>query len=258
MSTDEILALFGSPLNAYKARRVAIGESRAAVYELSVPGKQRLFLKSQRREPLFTLQGEAERLRWLQGRAPVPVLVDFVTDETHDHLLMQGLLGEDAATLKMEPARLVELLAEALRGLHAIDIASCPFRHAADDLIRRAEAVMMAGEVDEDNFDPENLGRTPASIFAEMVRCKPITEDLVFTHGDFCLPNVIVHAAGLSGFIDVGTSGVGDRYRDLALVGRSLNHNLGPAWLEVFFESYGLVEPDLAKLRYYRLLDEFF
>ena len=153
-----------SHLQGYEWHPVAIGESRATVHRLSASGRPALFLKSQRRELLFGLQGEAERLRWLHGRAPVPVLVDFVADQTHDHLLMEALTGEDAATVKMDPGSLVVLLAEALRGLHAFDIANCPFRHAADDLINRASAILAAGQVDEGNFDPQTWdGRHPKS-----------------------------------------------------------------------------------------------
>ena len=258
MNTDGLPACLGSRLRRYTQRRVSIGESRAAVFELSSPGEKRLFLKSQRREALFTLEGEAERLRWLQGRAPVPVLVDFVADQTHDHLLVEALPGEDAATASLSSESLVALLADALRELHAIDITACPFRHMAEDLISRASAILAAGQVDEGNFDPGNIGRPPSEIFAEMLAGRPVSEDQAFTHGDFCLPNVIIHDKRLSGYIDLGSAGIGDPYRDLALVGRSLNRNLGPGWMEAFFARYGLAEPDPDKLRYYRLLDEFF
>lgn len=258
MSRDEIPVCLRLRLRRYTLRRVAIGESRATVYELSAPGEKRMFLKSQRREPLFTLEGEAERLRWLQGRAPVPGLVDFVTDQTHDHLLMEALAGEDAATAKLSPEALVALLAEALRELHAVDITTCPFRHAADDLISRASALRAAGQVDEGNLDPKNLGRPLSEIFVEMLALRPASEDRVFTHGDFCLPNVIIHHGRLSGLIDLGSAGIGDRYRDLALIGRSLDRNHGPGWTDVFLARYGLAAPDPGKLRYYRLIDEFF
>lgn len=248
----------GCHVTGYDGQPVSIGESRATVHRLSKPGQPTLFLKSQRRESLFGLRDEAERLRWLQGRVPVPGLVDYGEDADHDYLLMHALPGKDAATVKLAPDQLVPLLADALRDWHAVAIADCPFFHTAAELTQRAQAIINAGQVDEDNLDPVNQGRPPADIFAEMVAGKPDPEDLVLTHGDFCLPNVIVHDGRVSGFIDVGTAGIGDRYRDLALIGRSLTRNLGPGWVERFFERYGLLEPDTGKLRYYRLLDEFF
>ena len=218
-------------LSGYVIEPVTIGESRASVFRLSAPSRETLILKTQRRELLHGLYGEAERLRWLRNRAPVPEVVDFVANQSHDYLLMQALPGGDAATVKLDPDRLVTILAEGLRELHAVDISDCPFRHTAGDLITRAESYLREGAVDESNLDPENMGRPPADIFAEMVAVRPKAEELVFTHGDFCLPNVIVHDGRLGGFVDLGTSGIGDLYRDLALVGRSLHRNLGPDWL---------------------------
>ena len=85
-------------------------------------------------------------------------------------------------------------------------------------------------------------------------------EDLVFTHGDYCLPNVFLDLTGrrLTGFIDWGRAGIADRYQDLALAERSLRFNFGPGWERCLFDAYGLTHVDEAKLAYYRLLDEMF
>lgn len=47
------------------------------------------------------------------------------------------------------------------------------------------------------------------------------------------------------------------RYQDLALAARSIERNLGQAWVKPFFEVYG-VEPDEQRMKFYCLLDEFF
>ena len=62
----------------------------------------------------------------------------------------------------------------------------------------------------------------------------------------------------MSGFVDLGRAGVGDRYRDLALAQRSLIRNCGAVWVPFFFTEYGLPQPDEAKLTFYQLLDEFY
>ncbi len=87
-------------------------------------------------------------------------------------------------------------------------------------------------------------------------------EDLVFTHGDYSLPNVIPNDDGtrvaLSGFVDCARAGVGDRYQDLALAARSIASSLGPEWVSLLFERYALTHIDERKLGFYTLLDEFF
>ena len=79
---------------------------------------------------------------------------------------------------------------------------------------------------------------------------QPESEDLVFTHGDYCLPNILVDRGRLGGFIDWGYAGVGDRYRDLSSCAWSVGHNLGEEWIPCFFAAYGVVI-DQEKLDYY-------
>jgi hypothetical protein len=88
-------------------------------------------------------------------------------------------------------------------------------------------------------------------------------EDRRFTHGDFCLPNVLLVEDGrggfqVSGFVDCGNAGIADAYQDLALAARSVARNFGEPLVRVLFAKYGLAQPDEPKLAYYQLLDEFF
>jgi aminoglycoside phosphotransferase len=113
--------------------------------------------------------------------------------------------------------------------------------------------------VDESDFDEIRAGRTANDLLAEVMERIPQYEDRVFTHGDYCLPNIIVTQDGhLSGFIDVGRAGTGDRYRDIALACRSIAYNWGREWIPVFAEAYGLTGIDQKKLAFYQLVDEFF
>lgn len=193
-------------------QRITIGESRAGVFHLNAPGQADMVLKAQVRDPLFPLQGEADRMRWLHGRIPVPRVIDFIQDSERDYLLMTALPGQDAATAKLPPGELIAILADALRRLHAVETAGCPFRHAIGDCVAESKAMLDAGRVNVGNFDPENQGREPSAIFAELNATRPADETCVFTHGDFCLPNVIIAAGQLSGFVDLGRAGAGDPY----------------------------------------------
>ena len=93
----------------------------------------------------------------------------------------------------------------------------------------------------------------------------------MFTHGDYCFPNVILRESSgeqgfptdgpglaLSGFVDCGRAGVADPYQDLALCARSVVRNLGAEWVPVFFAEYGLSVVDQERIDFYTLLDEFF
>jgi aminoglycoside phosphotransferase len=100
-------------------------------------------------------------------------------------------------------------------------------------------------------------------VLHELLAAAPIEEDLVLTHGDFCLPNVIIrpHAAGaprVAGLVDCGRAGVADRYQDIALGLRSIAYNFGGGAVPAFLEAYGLRRVDQAEVDFIWLLDEFF
>lgn len=155
---------------------------------------------------------------------------------------------------------MVKLLAEGLKKLHSLYISQCPFDSRMNSQLEAARQRMQAGLVDETDFDEKRQGRKATALFEELLRTRPTGEDLVFTHGDYCLPNVILDSTGtaLSGFIDLGRSGMADRYQDLALAARSLEFNFGPEFVPALFEEYGLIEVDWAKIEFFQLLDEFF
>jgi kanamycin kinase/aminoglycoside 3'-phosphotransferase-2 len=239
--------------------QVTLGESGAQVYRLRV-GTETHYLKVEPRRPWGELHAEAERLRWLQGRLPVPTLLYAGADERQSYLLTTEVLGADATDERWlaDPARLVVLLAEGLQLIHRLPVIGCPFDQRLDGELARAAARVAVGAVDADDFDEERAGRAPASLLDELHAARPADEDLVLIHGDYCFPNVVIKDWALSGFIDLGRCGVADRYHDLAQAARSVRRNLGDGWVAPFFAAYGIGAPDEAKLRYYQLLDELF
>lgn len=245
-------------LSGYRWHRQTIGRSQAGVFRLVAGGRPGLFLKCERSGPFAELADEAARLRWLAGQGVAcPDVIALDSHAGHDWLLMSAVAGEDLAAA-IDPAGIIDIMASALRALHALDIRSCPFDHRLDSRIAAARARMEAGGVDESDFDDERQDWTAAEAFAELLALRPAAEDLVVTHGDACLPNIMAAEGLFSGFIDCGRLGVADRHQDLALACRSIRHNLGEAWIEPFLELYRPPKAEPAKLSWYRLLDEFF
>lgn len=236
------------------------GLSAAQVFHLQLPAKSS-YLKYLPHGTHFDLTGERERLLWLKDKLPVPDVLHWQTTEEGQYLLMSELKGFTCSQDEMvnNPALTVQLLAEALKQIHAIDWQNCPFSRRNKDLIHHCRTNMDKGVVDETDFDDWWWGQPVEQLWQEVIETRPASEDLVLVHGDACLPNFLVlpEEKQVSGFIDVGALGVGDRYVDLALTHRSIIYNLGEKWVAPFFEAYGIA-PDPTKIRWYRLVDEFF
>ena len=247
-------------VDRYSFERVHIGCSGTDVFRLTAANAPPLFLKF---DTLFTssgLNGEVERLRWLQGRLPVPRVIAFANGDDGDYLLteaIEGATGVDAG--RDDPDAVVAALACSLRSLHAQPIDDCPFDEPLRVWIQRAGERMVSGQVDESDFDTERRGRSAEDLFRELKNFPPLKHGRAITHGDACLPNIIFgNNFAVVGFVDCGRAGIADPYQDLALASRSISSNLGERWVPKFFEAYGLTKVDRQKLRFYRLLDEFF
>lgn len=242
--------------------RNGVGMSASAVYRLTSPDGAVHHLKVAPRDAQGgELEAEAARLRWVRGHLPVPQVLRLAIGPEYVALLLSAIPGVMAfdACLHDDIPGLITTLAEGLCAIHALPVADCPFDERLAAKLPRAQARVEHGMVTIDELD-EDHRQSPAALLA-LLRATPAPpEDLVFTHGDYCLPNILIdpQTRQITGFIDWSRAGIADRYQDLAIAARTIAHNLGPQWSQPFLAAYGLAKPDEAKLEYYRLLDEFF
>lgn len=210
-------------------------------------------------------------LRWLEGRLSVPKVLCALQEGEHQYLLMSRMPGKMACDPEFmkDPEGLVQLLADALRTLWAVDISNCPKARALEADLLEARKRVAQNLIDMDDVEPETFGpggfESPAALLAWLEENKPPVEP-VLSHGDLCLPNVFFEEGRLSGFIDLGDCGISDKWRDIALCHRSLRHNFCGKYAacpvpdfdpDILFDKLG-IDPNWEKLRYYVLLDELF
>lgn len=215
-------------------------------------------------------ENQLAMLRWLDGKTIAPRVLDTTVHNGFRWTRMTRISGEMACAdvYRADPHRLVRVLAEAMKQLWTVDLSGCPVDQRPGAKLARAKSIVENGQVNMDLVDPETFGEEGFSSPAELLSwleahapaCAP-----VLTHGDFCLPNLFLKDWQFSGFLDLGRSGAGDRWTDIAICWRTLRDNFGGHYGEAvpgfhpdeLFDALG-IEKDEERLRYYLLMDELF
>lgn len=214
-------------------------ETSAKIYRLSSDDSV-LYLKIIEDQHFLSLERESRILRWIDGRIPTPKLLYYGVQDGNEYQLTTEISG--APTYQVEPTErehAVKALGEALRMIHSLSPSGCPIDNRIDNRLKQLQ---------ENGVDTSPLKDQP-------------DEALFFTHGDYCLPNIIVEERELSGVIDWDYAGLADPYADFASCVWSMGYNYGleetaERWEPYFFMVYGLDDIDVGKLAYYRKLME--
>ena len=218
-----------------------------------------VFIKIQRPSWSPPLSIERDAMAWLDQKLSVPEVVAYCEEDSVEYLVTKALPGISSheRSCHGNKQRLVEQLAESLHTIHALPTQDCPFDRTPRTLIAggrdRIEAELITTEMVAD----EELTGSPGEALDELERRIPNLEGPVTTHGDYCLPNVMIHDNQISGFIDLGYLGIGDPYRDFVAAQYSIRRNLGEEWVQPFFDAYGRKSLDEEKLQWYRQIQTF-
>jgi len=217
-------------------------------------------------------ENERLLLGWLDGKLPVPKIIDTETRDGYSFLLMSRLPGEMACSdnnlHNIEDT--IITLAKGLKMLWEIKTLNCPCSSTVSDKLAQVKYDIENDLVDMNDFDVETFtteGFTDVfDLYNYLDHNRPV-DDLVFSHGDYYLPNILMSGCDITGFLDLGNGGISDRWQDIALCVRTLRSrhmrfaNRGEdeyqKYKSLLFKELGIV-PDAERIRYFILLYEFF
>ena len=202
--------------------------------------------------PGGTLKAEAEMTAWFHSKGLAPEVLHYESAD-RDWMLTRAARGEDCihSEYLSDPKRLCDTTALLLRQLHETDIGGCPVPDRTHVYKATAIENYHAGRYDASLF-PDNWGfATPEEAISLINRNGHLLRNDTLLHGDYCLPNIMLDNWRFSAFIDLGSSGVGDRHIDLFWGVWSLFFNLKTdQYRSRFLDAYGResVEPELLRL----------
>lgn len=270
----DAIQLLDPALGVVRQEAITLGLSGARVLRmLDADGRPVAFVKlvdDEARHLVDLLHAETARLTWLAHMdVPVPEVLGTGTHDGATWLAMRALPGRPASDPwpAAERGAVVDLLARAAHELHSTAMATdadAPVDRAVSSVLAEIRERVESGLVDRSWVNAGKEGPPAVVGLAELESAAHELGDgqLVVSHGDFCLPNVLIAGSGVSGFVDVGRAGLADRHSDLADMVRSLrshmNPQFGPADAERFLDAYGRHGIDLERLRLHDLLESFF
>jgi aminoglycoside phosphotransferase len=202
------------------------------------------------------LAGEADRLRWLKDRLPVPEVLEIASGaDARDWLLTAALPGVMACDpIGEDPGRVIEVLGETLQKIHSLPVSTCPFGSPAESGLADSRRRLAAGETWRCWHPFRKDWVSAADLLEELELDSPEAEAATVIHGDYCLPNVLMRDGQLTGILDAGHLGGGDPGFDIVSADGSGRRNLGEAWdLDRFLAAYGS-RPDPNRLRWLTML----
>ena len=231
--------------------------SGARLYDSSCSPEARVYFIDKdegfylKRSAKDTLKKESVMTDYFHRKGLGAEVISYVSEE-YDWLLTRRVCGEDATHEKFlaEPVRLCDFLAKTLRALHETDFSDCPIQNRNQSYISLVEENYKKNAFDLSLTDKLYSFTSPEEAFRIFSEGKKNLKADVLLHGDYCLPNVMLNEKfTLSGFIDLGNGGVGDRHIDIFWGRWTLLFNLGTdEYADRFFDVYGRDMIDMNKL----------
>ena len=260
---EKISRLIGE--NNYRTDSIGMSHASVRIYQDKV-----LKIQEYNKES----ENEYQMMQYLYGKLPVPKIYAYEVADGKSYLLMSKCSGQMACSdeYMCQPLIQCKLLAAGLKKLWSVDISDDIPSQGLSCKLAAAEYNVEYGLVDIDNTEPDTFGengfKNPSELLQWLDENRP-EEELVLSHGDYCLPNIFGKQEEVSGYIDLGKTGIADRWCDIAICYRSLRHNYSgkyskyneKAYLDyddmLLFRELG-IEPNWEKIQYYTLLDELF
>ncbi len=235
---------------------ISIGCSRSQVFRIKKE-KETFFLKIAQKG---LLTSEYEKLKWLEGKLPVPKIVLY--DYTHDteYLITTSIKGEMVCSKYYlnNPEGGIKVIAEAFKKIYAVDITDCPFNVALDYKLALVENNVLHNLIHVEDLKEETLKRFGSlENILKYLKEHKFNSEYCFSHGDTSLPNIFASKDEFTGFIDVGESGIADKWFDLAICEKSIKRNYGEQYISKFYQELNII-PERDKIDYYLLMMELY
>jgi len=181
------------------------------------------------------LRNEANRTLWAQGHLPVPERVYAKRLPGVSLLITQTLDG--SASYKhigsLEPKTIIDGVFSAIKALSKVDVVDFPFEPphwATEQGVGENLKLLTTSRTKRRNLHPDFAELTQGEL-EDIIDTGPGDVAPTISHGDLCMPNVLLGPEGtMTGIVDLGSLHSGNSQLDLAIMSWSVQANMGNEW----------------------------
>jgi aminoglycoside phosphotransferase len=259
--TNELTALLENYFGKHTISLISGGATDADLFNIVTQERKRYILKRQIcDESHISLQNGYLNYKWLEEKVPIPSVKFYHQFANYEILCISELPGHTLEEYfgKIDENEIIRRYATSLKLLHSLNIDKDALFQNLDKKLSKAKYNLDNGLVEISELQPDNQSYNLIALFEKLLAIKPTNHELVFTHGDYCFDNIKYDNDRLSGYIDIGSGGVADKYQDIALAVRNIQDNFNRELVNLFYKEYGIDEINKDKIEFYILLDEFF
>lgn len=236
------------------------GKSGVGVYKLTATNGHCYLLKAtDHPDRANELEYENHVLDLLENMYFAPKMYFSMVESGIGLSIREYIDGKPLDQWEIPVSQMVTIAGKLLKDIHETKVKTDALR-TYTERVKEAKENVLKGNVDENNFNIENLGIAAEDLFEHFlgINCE-ITED-TFIHGDYNFPNIIY--TGLEAkVIDWGNASLSDSYQDISLLVREHNDLIEFITLaefkKVIQNSYGIDKLNETKIDKFILLDEF-
>jgi aminoglycoside phosphotransferase len=208
------------------------------------------------------LKREYENINALTGYLPLAEIISFTDDSHCATMITRKIDGKPMHECWRDMGRpqLVEILSDVLRTLWLVkpnvivNLTPALAQELAD-----IGGLIKQRQINEEDFAQRSGGTSVTTAWELVNRTAKLQDNAYLSHGDLCLPNIIVTPQHTWALIDWGKGGKGDRYRDLAALKGSLERNVDTTIFNEVLAAINIHQQDLdfEKIDFYKLMDIF-
>ncbi len=170
---------------------------------------------------------EFHMLELLDGHPFVPKVITYVESRKYGYLISERIKGFPLLRLPVEQS--VRLACEGLLSLWNIQVVDHHLCRKKDSLEYIRNNAYHHRECIIQNAAPDTFGashfKDPIELYLWLEKHYPDDEAVVFSHGDYFLPNILTDGVSVTGIIDFGQAGLFPKERDIATLIKSIHYN---------------------------------